>query len=307
MRGSHANSSETTRETFQSTGLSKNWTKGCFNQWLVGVVDGCGSFHFNEEAPGKWSIYLKVTQSSYNIQILHYIKRNVGYGQVVRSGNMAIFRIRDCETILRVIIPIFDKYPILTSKYYYYDLFKKAVVVMCDTTLSTTVKNEYLNDLKSHNESIPNNYYSPAWRVVNFDIKTMSDALQVMHKSWVIGFTETIGNFYIISKNESLVHGFSVTHKLDPIVLRGLSYILDAKFAENKTSYSVVTTNTWNYSNIINYFKNTMVGIKSLEFRIWARSYNKVHNKEKSDYRIKVQAQLRNIRNKGAMYHSKYK
>lgn len=38
--------------------------------------------------------------------------------------------------------------------------------------------------------------------------------------------------------------------------------------------YILDTTNTRAIENIIVYFKNTMKGVKSLQYRIWARSYN---------------------------------
>ena len=115
LYSSQANSSETTRETLPSTELSKNRTEEQFQQWLVGVVDGDGTFHFSEQAPGKWILYFKVGQNTYNLRMLHYIKRNLGVGQVAVSGHIAEFRIRHCKDIVRVIIPLFDKYPLLTK------------------------------------------------------------------------------------------------------------------------------------------------------------------------------------------------
>ena len=49
--------------------------------------------------------------------------------QVSISGNMAEHRIRDLKSILQHIIPIFDKYPLLTSKYFNSDLFKQAALL----------------------------------------------------------------------------------------------------------------------------------------------------------------------------------
>ena len=40
------------------------------------------------------------------------------------------------------------------------------------------------------------------------------------------------------------------------------------------------TTNSKSIENIIDYFENTMKGVKSLEYKIWARSYKK----NKGDY-----------------------
>lgn len=231
--------------------------------------------------------------------MLHYIKRKLGVGQVAVSGNDAEFRIRNRDDIVRIILPIFDKYPLLTSKYYNYDLFKQAAVIMCDTTLCTTTKHELLNKLKTLN--MPDNYFSPAWTIVNNQINNLADAQLVMLKWWIIGFTEAEGSFYLQRKDVGcgarMVHGFEVTQKLDPIVLLGISYILGIKFAVKKTYNTVFTTNVSDIPRIISYFNSTMIGMKSLEYRIWARSFNKVHiGNKKYDYLLKVQAQMRSIR-----------
>jgi hypothetical protein len=60
----------------------------------------------------------------------------LGAGQVSISGNMAEYRIRDLKSILQHIIPIFDKYPLLTSKYFNYDLFKQAALIFSNPILT---------------------------------------------------------------------------------------------------------------------------------------------------------------------------
>lgn len=73
----------------------------------------------------------------------------LGVGQVSISGNMAKYRIRDLQSILQHIIPIFDKYPLLTSKYFNYDLFKQAALIFSNPLLSKEKKDELLTELKS--------------------------------------------------------------------------------------------------------------------------------------------------------------
>lgn len=61
-------------------------------------------------------------------------------------------------------------------------------------------------------------------------------------------------------------------------------------------TYSLVTTNSRAIENIIEYYKNTMKGMKSLEYRIWSRSYFKY----KGDFEslTKIRHQMRDIRSK---------
>lgn len=72
-----------------------------------------------------------------------------------------------------------------------------------------------------------------------------------------------------------IAHAFEITPKLDFIVLEAIARILGIKFTSKQTYNTIVTTNSKSISNIIDYYHNTMKGMKSLEYRIWARSYIK--------------------------------
>ena len=71
------------------------------------------------------------------------------------------------------------------------------------------------------------------------------------------------------------MHGFEITQKLDILVLESIARILGISVIKKKTYNTVVTTNSRAINNIIAYYKNTMKGMKALEYRIWARSFNK--------------------------------
>jgi hypothetical protein len=64
------------------------------------------------------------------------------------------------------------------------------------------------------------------------------------------------------------VHGFEITQKLDVIVLKSIAFTLGISVMNKKSYNTVVTTNSRAISNIIDYYKNTMKGMKSLEYRI---------------------------------------
>jgi hypothetical protein len=292
-----AESSETTREVFFSRVVNKKNTNIEFNQWLVGITDGDGTFHITHQLPNKWGLYFKIGQSTYNLRLLYFIKSKLGVGQVfVGADGMAEYRLRDVKKIIQHIIPLFDKYPLLTSKYYNYDIFKQAAFILTDTSISTADKHILLNKLKSKVK--PDNYISPAWNVVNNNVSCLASAQTVMTKSWLVGFTEAEGSFYLVTKSvERIVHAFEITQKLDKIVLDSIGYILDIKVSKKKTYLTVGTTNAKHISNIILYFHNTMKGMKSLEYRIWARSFNKIKvGKARFEYLTKVRNQMRNIR-----------
>jgi hypothetical protein len=105
-------------------------------------------------------LYFKICQNTYNLRLLYYIKSKLGVGQVsVSADGMAEYRLRDVKKIIQHIIPLFDKYPLLTSKYYNYELFKQAAYILTDTSIPITQRRILLTELKS--KVRPDNYISP--------------------------------------------------------------------------------------------------------------------------------------------------
>ena len=76
------------------------------------------------------------------------------------KDNMAEYRIRDIKVISRVILPIFDKYTLLTSKQFNYTNFRKALHIYTDPLLSSREKDLQLSFLKTL--TIPQDYKSTA-------------------------------------------------------------------------------------------------------------------------------------------------
>lgn len=294
-------SSETKREESLSSKICQKDTE--FKQWLVGVTDGDGTFHFSEQAPGKWIFYFKISQSSYNLRMLHYIKKMVGVGEV-RKGkdSMAEYRIRKKENLLKYIIPIFDQHLLLTSKFFFYKYFKEALLISMNPDLSNKYKHERVTALrfqsKKVNQMLPLDYVSPAWKILGNKVCNAKEASRVITKPWLIGFTEAEGSFYLyLLEPGRMVHAFEITQKIDKIVLDAIALILNIRVRSKRTYFTAYTDNIKEINHIILFYHNTMKGMKSLEYRIWARSFNKIKTgKERFDYLTKVRNQMRAIR-----------
>jgi len=279
---SSAGSSETTREVSLSNALNKKNTDIQFGQWLTGVTDGDGTFHFSKQVSGhisdtttKWVFYFKIAQSTYNLRLLYHIKNMIGVGDVRVANSargitqgMAEYRVRDKQLLLQYIIPLFDQNKLLTSKYYNYELFKKALFVATDSSIPTIQKHDILTELKSLEQ--PLGYISPAWSSVSHKVLLLNNAKTIMTKSWLVGFTEAEGSFYLFTKDVGrIVHAFEMTQKLDKIVLYAAALLLGVKVRVKKTDFTVYADSLRDISNIITFYHNTMKGIKSLEYRIW--------------------------------------
>lgn len=87
-------SSETTREKYYK---NKN-----FITWFIGFTEGDGSFIVNSDG----TLEFKVTQSSTDVQVLNYIKKNLGFGSVKPQdldNNTHHFIVRDKKGLLKII------------------------------------------------------------------------------------------------------------------------------------------------------------------------------------------------------------
>jgi LAGLIDADG endonuclease len=254
----------------------------CFEQWLVGFTDGDGNFHISHQGD-KWGLSFKLAQSRYNLRVLHYIKKQLGVGSITKYGTKAQFFIRDRKTIETVLIPIFDKYTLLTTKYFDYVKFKKALTILNNVNLSKQDKDIKLMAIKNSKVNI--DYISPAWKSTNLPLTNVNSVIHIMSKSWLVGFIEAEGSFYLVSKDfNRIVHGFGLTQKLDKVVLEGIAFMLhiktNVKYKELHNYFILDTTNSRAIENIILFFKDTMKGMKSLEYKIWARAYTN----NKGDY-----------------------
>ena len=255
-----------------------------FVEWLVGVTDGDGFFSMDLHKNGSWSFTFGIGQSVYNARLLFYIKRQLGYGSITKSGAGELkFRIRDSKVLKEVIIPLFDSYKLHTSKCYNYELWKEAILNPNLRARNKELINKpILNDYKSPHSSIPT-------------------------KNWIVGFVEAEGSFYLVNKDTQtgrIVHGFGIIQKGDLHILEQLrslwGIVAKVKLSQNQ-AYLLETTNRRVIENLTLYFLNTFKGMKAVEFRIWQRSYYK----HKGDY-LKLETIRQTIRDLKANTILKY-
>lgn len=202
--------------------------------------------------------------------MLNYIKSKIGIGSISISKNIVVYRVRNIRDIVDYILPIFEKNILLTSKYYYYSIFKEAIYIKIDKNISDSNKDVIISSLKEkYNSGIPSNYISPSWNQIKCDVSNINKVNLILSKDWLIGFTEAEGSFYIVKKGYNrYVHGFEITQKLDIIVLQAISTILAGKVIIKPTYNTIIVIGNKNIPSVIRYYNSTMKGIKSVEYRI---------------------------------------
>lgn len=252
-----------------------------FNEWLVGVTDGDGCFNIFVNST-KVSFKLKISQSIYNVELIYYIKKELGVGSINTSKGMISYELSNIKHIKEIILPIFDNHKLLSSKRFNYLKFKECIYILENDNLSRESKLSYIKYIKGIN--IPKNYQSDGLLNLKIkDIKSENDVNKLISKSWLSGFIEAEGSFYLVNKDKKrIVHGFGISQKLDPILLYSIKYILHIKsnLKYNKNYNLIDTTNSKDIEYIISYFitndySTYFKGIKSFEFSLWRRSYFK--------------------------------
>ena len=243
-----------------------------FKTWLVGFTDGDGCFSIVKSG-GTFRLQFSLSQSEYNLRLLYYIKKNLGYGSVSKSSkqNWGNFRITDRKVLNQVIFPIFDKYPLLTSKYFNYVRFKEAYYILENKELTTEMKNKMIEELRS--KELPANYISPAISSLNKESK-YEDIIKVISVYWLAGFIEAEGHFGVYTYPNRITIDFTIVQKLDQLLLFLIKRILhipsNVNYSKSRNIYVLSTSNSRVISDIIDTFRGKLHGMKSLELKLWS-------------------------------------
>ena len=93
----------------------KNWDYQ-FLQWFIGFTDAEGCFLIQTKNKSEVHFCFKITLPIDDSAVLFLIKDKLGIGVVSIKGNTCIFSIHSFQHIVDVLVPIFDKYPLITHK-----------------------------------------------------------------------------------------------------------------------------------------------------------------------------------------------
>lgn len=260
-------------------------------EWLVGLTDGIGAFNIDITPHGiedpvrvpKVRFSYTLSLPRHNIQLLYKIKSILGPGNIIKDKFKCKYIIPNNKHLINTILPLFDKYPLLTYKYNRYRVFRESIIMYKDETRSIGDRVSSIRVLCKASSANAEEA-SPVW--YNVDPNSLNHINHIISKSWLIGYIETQGKVSIINKNNKLVHRFSIRTKRDPIILNALKRIfhISASVKYGDGLYSLDTTNNRSIHNIIEYFITKdhtilFLGMINLEFSIWKRSYYKYKNK----------------------------
>jgi hypothetical protein len=264
-------------------------------QWLVGFTDGDGCLTMYKEKKGlnNWKHEYSISLSIKDIRLLYKIKNILGCGIVRKYNNVAIFNVKKIKHLIYIIIPILDKYPLLTDKKrliylnFRNSLLQKALISKKNITSDDIT---FIKHLLANN---PDNLYKISIEEL---LKNLDNDF---FNNWLVGFTEAEGSFYFI-KNK-LILDLNLDSILQPeIPLKAefrisqnnnlflLSKIKEKLKITRKVSLQSNTSNHYyvlagsniSIQNVIDFYTNPSLvkfkGIKYLQFILWLKGIKKV-------------------------------
>jgi cytochrome c oxidase subunit 3 len=160
-----------------------------FLEWFVGFTDAEGNF--NIKITGLTNNTYKNVQFTFQIclhkdeeQVLNYIMNTLKCGHISRSNDRINYFVNDKNSLLHVIIPIFDYVNLNSSKYHHYSLFKKAISLIKD-------KSHLLGKGKLEIIECQRNMQNMSGKWVPSSINNKIN----ITKYWLIGFIDGEGTF----------------------------------------------------------------------------------------------------------------
>lgn len=227
------------------------------------------------------------------------MKSYFGVGKIYKhSDNMMRYKVSSIKELILVIIPHFEKYPLMTQKRADFVLFKKAVQIMSKGTgLLTQQELQDIVNLKASlnrgltpklKELFP--YTVPAERIL---VKDELDRNNPEHAKWLAGFVEAEGNFHLgITKNNNLLLGeavilvFTLTqHSRDEVLLTSLVKFFDSGYYNLRKDglacdYKIADFNSI-YNKVVPFFnKYPLYGTKLLNLNEFIKAAEIIKHKE---------------------------
>jgi len=169
--------------------------------WQVtGFIDGEGSFSVSNTG-NSIKLEMKATQKKNSPKILYKMKEYFDCGSVVidnRKTETLKYRVSSLNDILTKIIPHFDKYPCLTSKFLNYQDWKKIAIKMSNKkkehlTLEGLKKIKSIIINMNKGRSFEDKYNHCR---ISLGLTSNENITKILPADWVQGFLSGEGFFY---------------------------------------------------------------------------------------------------------------
>ena len=103
-----------------------------FLQWFVGFSDAESAFMINIKNNKEVHFVFQITLHIADVAVLYTIQNKLGIGVVSIRGTTASYRVHSFQKIVEYLLPIFDQFPLLSTKHLNYLKWRKAYILIQD-------------------------------------------------------------------------------------------------------------------------------------------------------------------------------
>jgi len=224
-----------------------------FLHWFVGFVDAEGCFSISQNRT--WTsvaFKFRISLHSDDIEILHVIAKTLGIGKVYQANtrNSAVFVVNNLNDIIKIILPIFQEFPLQTSKNLDFICFSKAAQIKFNSKGSGVKIKISKTDLTTI-QKLRAGMNSGRVKLKETELNKLTNQVSI-NMWWLLGFVEGEGTFGY----KHLVPYFQIAqHKKNLFVLKAIESFLSKLPIQNTG---------WNQELNVLYALNTRTDVYSM-------------------------------------------
>jgi hypothetical protein len=271
--------------------------------YVTGFTDaeGCFNVTISPRSNGKYQVSLRfeIDLHSRDIKLLSNIQsyfKGVGTLTTTKNNSLVKFVVRNFQDIVNVIIPHYEKYPLLTQKQADFLLFKEIALLMRDKEHLTPEGLLKIAAIKSSINLGLSDKLLLAFPVEPY-VRPEINTLTIPDPYWITGFAEGDSSFFVnLSKAKDTRTGYKITlmfraaqHLRDLELLKLLvkyfncgTIQLDKRTTRISllANYTVTKLNDL-YTILIPFFRQyPLMGIKQLDFEDFSKVAELMNNNE---------------------------
>lgn len=257
--------------------------------YITGIVDGEGSFGVFVKKDPKRSLGYIITLSfeialdKKDLNILKGLQAYFGVGGIYKhSGDMMRYKVSSIGDLVKVIIPHFDEYQLVTQKRVDFDIFKRIVYIINKGPVSREDLQEIVNLKASMNLGLSDSLKESFPDAAEFSgsSRPVVKNTGIPDPNWLSGFSEAEACYYIsiydspkskLGKGIQLVYVVTQHIRDEELLKELINYFGCGKYSKRKEAgdFKVLSIKEIN-TKIIPFFNEyPLQGVKSLNFNDW--------------------------------------
>jgi hypothetical protein len=269
--------------------------------WVTGFADAESSFSLkvSKKSTSKsgWGFVpeFRIELHSRDLLLLRKIQSFFGVGIISerKDKNIVVYSIQSIRDIIEVIIPHFDRYPLITQKKADYLLFKQAIVLLNLKLQSNIEGVRQIISIKASMNSGLSEKLKMEFPTILPIPRPQVSAEDISDYNWLAGFVDGEGCFYVkVTKSKSHLTGFKVSisfsisqHVRDELLLKKFIEYLGCGVIEKvSTRPNAVTFVVYKFGDILGkiiplFQGYPLQGVKHMDYKDFVTVANLMENK----------------------------